>query len=248
MEQATQSRQSFLEVRLELLQNTGRGVSQSLLRRVSFRPVAPMNGVHTLEFANPRGVFDPEYAIRVDTPRVAKANASSFGGPNMGTVQPLNRMTAIGSSTETGPRTRVVEPSPPGDSSGMQSARITCRSSATAQGSGAPRDDFGTSCNSTTRTRPSTTYIHFAFCSATLSATHSPASLVPSDPPISCVVFFCRTASSTAASIFSASRVIPRCASIIAAVRIAPNGFAMFLPAIGGAEPCTGSNIEVFPG
>ncbi len=41
---------------------------------------------------------------------------------------------------------------------------------------------------------------------------------------------------------------IPRCASIIAAVRIAPKGFAMFLPAIGGAEPCTGSNIEVLPG
>ena len=43
-------------------------------------------------------------------------------------------------------------------------------------------------------------------------------------------------------------RVNPRCASIIAAVRIAPNGFAMFFPAIGGAEPWTGSNIDVFPG
>ena len=97
-----------------------------MLRRVSLRPVAPMNGVHTLEFANPRGVFDPEYAIRVDA-TVAKANASSFGGPNMGTVQPLNRMTAIGSSTETGPTTRVVEPSP-WLSVLYQSARITCRS------------------------------------------------------------------------------------------------------------------------
>ena len=28
-----------------------------------------MNGVHTLEFANPRGVFDPEYAVRVDAMR-----------------------------------------------------------------------------------------------------------------------------------------------------------------------------------
>ena len=35
---------------------------------------------------------------------------------------------------------------------------------------------------------------------------------------------------------------------IIAAVKIAPNGFATFFPAIGGADPCTGSNIEVFPG
>src|ERR1019366_1281748 len=34
----------------------------------------------------------------------------------------------------------------------------------------------------------------------------------------------------------------------MAAVRIEPKGFAMFLPAIGGAEPWTGSNIDVFPG
>ena len=43
-------------------------------------------------------------------------------------------------------------------------------------------------------------------------------------------------------------RSIPRYASIIAAVKIAPKGLAMFFPAIGGADPCTGSNIEVFPG
>ncbi len=39
----------------------------------------------------------------------------------------------------------------------------------------------------------------------TRSATHSPTSRVPSVPPMSCVVFFSRTASSTAASIFPAS-------------------------------------------
>src|SRR5258708_16912914 len=79
-------------------------------------------------------------------------------------------------------------------------------------------------------------------------ATHSPASRVPSGPPTSCVVFFCRTASRTAASIFADSPKNPKCASIIALVRIAPKGFAKFFPAIGGAEPCTGSNIEVLPG
>ena len=44
-----------------------------------------------------------------------------------------------------------------------------------------------------------------------------------------------------------ASPDIPRCASIMAADRIAPKGLAMFFPAIGGAEPCTGSNIGSMP-
>src|SRR4029077_9081324 len=44
----------------------------------------------------------------------------------------------------------------------------------------------------------------------TCSATHSPASFVPNVPPMSCVVFFCRTASSTVVSILSASFAIPR--------------------------------------
>ena len=33
-----------------------------------------------------------------------------------------------------------------------------------------------------------------------------------------------------------------------AADRIAPIGFATFFPASGGADPCTGSNIDVRPG
>src|SRR5580692_10404499 len=65
-------------------------------------------------------------------------------------------------------------------------------------------------------------------------ATHSPASLVPNAPPTSCVVRFCWTASSTAASILLASSVRLRCPSIIEAVKIAPNGLATFVPAIGG--------------
>src|SRR6266576_4396229 len=81
-----------------------------------------------------------------------------------------------------------------------------------------------------------------------LLAIQLPDSRVPSEPPISCVVFFWRTASSTAASILSASFVNSRCRSNMAAVRIAPKGFASFFPAIGGAEPWTGSNIDVLPG
>src|SRR6202034_60110 len=82
----------------------------------------------------------------------------------------------------------------------------------------------------------------------TRPAPYSPASRVRSVPPMSCVVFFCRTAPSTAASILSDSFANPKYPSIMAAVRIAPNGFATFFPAIGGAEPCTGSNIDVSPG
>ena len=42
--------------------------------------------------------------------------------------------------------------------------------------------------------------------------------------------------------------VRPRYSSISAADRIAPTGFATFFPAYGGADPCTGSNIDVRPG
>src|SRR5919108_285143 len=34
----------------------------------------------------------------------------------------------------------------------------------------------------------------------------------------------------------------------MAADRIAPRGLAMFFPASGGADPCTGSNMPVLPG
>src|SRR5437660_1433290 len=77
---------------------------------------------------------------------------------------------------------------------------------------------------------------------------HSPHSFVPKLPPTSGVIFFWCTAFSTVFSIFSDSAVRPKWASIIAAVKIAPIGLARFLPAMVGAEPCTGSNIEVFPG
>jgi hypothetical protein len=56
------------------------------------------------------------------------------------------------------------------------------------------------------------------------------------------------TALSTARSIAAASSGRPSVSSIRAAERIAPIGFATFLPASGGAEPCTGSNIDVRPG
>src|SRR6478672_7600428 len=79
-------------------------------------------------------------------------------------------------------------------------------------------------------------------------AIHSAASFVPKVPPMSDVVFLCCTAASTALLIRSDSWAKPRCSSIMAAVEIAPMGLAMFFPAKGGAEPCTGSNIEVLPG
>src|SRR5580704_943539 len=44
----------------------------------------------------------------------------------------------------------------------------------------------------------------------TFVATHSPASRVPSGPPMSCVVFFWRMASSTVASILAASLENPK--------------------------------------
>src|SRR5206468_2835920 len=71
---------------------------------------------------------------------------------------------------------------------------------------------------------------------------------VPSRPPMSAVALPLLTASATARSIAAASAWRPRCSSIIADDRIAPTGLATFRPASGGAEPCTGSNIEVRPG
>ena len=50
----------------------------------------------------------------------------------------------------------------------------------------------------------------------------------------------CSIASSTAAAASSS----PRCSSICAPDQIAPIGFAMPWPAMSGADPCTGSNIE----
>src|SRR5436305_8200544 len=57
------------------------------------------------------------------------------------------------------------------------------------------------------RIRESVRFAQDDSCLLTRSAAHSPASRVPSVPPMSEVVFFSRTAASTAASIFSASLV-----------------------------------------
>ena len=76
----------------------------------------------------------------------------------------------------------------------------------------------------------------------------SPTSRVPSVPPMSDVVRSFSTAHRTASSTLRASSAQPRCSSMSPALRIAPIGLATFLPATGGAEPCTGSNRLSRPG
>src|SRR5262245_18300648 len=71
----------------------------------------------------------------------------------------------------------------------------------------------------------------------TAFAIQSPASFVPSVPPTSFVVCPASIAASTASSIRTASSRQPSVSSISAADRMAPIGFAMFLPACRGAEP-----------
>jgi Dolichyl-phosphate-mannose-protein mannosyltransferase len=68
-------------------------------------------------------------------------------------------------------------------------------------------------------------------------STASPARVVESDPPASTVASPARTQAVTASSTRRAGASSPRARSIIAAVRIDPNGFAIPLPARGGAEP-----------
>src|SRR5262249_41220427 len=80
------------------------------------------------------------------------------------------------------------------------------------------------------------------------SQTALPTSRVPSEPPMSEVVWLDLMAEMTACSINLASSFNPRCSHIRDAVRIAPNGFAIFLPAMLGDEPCTGSNMAGPPG
>src|SRR5207302_1102478 len=73
-------------------------------------------------------------------------------------------------------------------------------------------------------------------------STASPAWAVDRLPPTSRVVSPFLIAAATAASIRSPTSTAPRCRAIIAALRMAPIGFTMPLPAMSGALPCTGSN------
>src|SRR2546423_9602347 len=75
----------------------------------------------------------------------------------------------------------------------------------------------------------------------------SPASTVESVPPASRVVSPAATHSRTARSTACAASAWPKYSSISAALRIAPAGFALDLPARGGALPCTGSKSETRP-
>ncbi len=76
----------------------------------------------------------------------------------------------------------------------------------------------------------------------------APACSVESCPPRSLVVSFAEIAARTASSISLLNVWKPRYSNIIAEVRIAPIGFAIPLPASGGALPCTGSNKRNFAG
>ena len=64
----------------------------------------------------------------------------------------------------------------------------------------------------------------------------------------SLVVSFAEIAARTASSTSLLNVWKPRYSNIIAEVRIDPIGFAIPLPASGGALPCTGSNNETLPG
>src|SRR5487761_2410166 len=80
---------------------------------------------------------------------------------------------------------------------------------------------------------------------ATNAANASPTSAVPAWPPMSRVRGPpSRSRVSTAATIAWPAAASPRCSSISPADQIWPIGLQMCLPAISGAEPCTGSNIE----
>ena len=70
--------------------------------------------------------------------------------------------------------------------------------------------------------------------------------LVEAVPPMSRRQVLARTPAParSRSTMASAAALAPRCSSIIAPDQIWPIGLAMFLPAMSGAEPCTGSNIE----
>ena len=76
----------------------------------------------------------------------------------------------------------------------------------------------------------------------------SPTARVPSSPPTSRVQRFSRIARATSRSMRASSSGWPRWARSIPTLKMAASGFARSLPASGGAEPCTGSNIAIPPG
>jgi trans-2,3-dihydro-3-hydroxyanthranilate isomerase len=84
-----------------------------------------------------------------------------------------------------------------------------------------------------------------AYAAATISASARPTSSVPAWPPMSRVRGpLSRSSVSMAATIAAAASASPSCSSIIAADQIWPIGLQMCRPAMSGAEPCTGSNID----
>src|SRR5208282_4735894 len=80
---------------------------------------------------------------------------------------------------------------------------------------------------------------------ASASATALPQVLVSAGPPRSRVRSFGSASTfSIALTMAAAASASPRCSSIIAPDQIWPIGLAMPSPAISGAEPCTGSNMD----
>src|SRR5207244_6938819 len=71
-----------------------------------------------------------------------------------------------------------------------------------------------------------------------------PTSVVEALPPMSRVRGPSTSTRSIARTMAPAASLCPRCSSIIAPDQIWPIGLAMFLPAMSGAEPCTGSNTD----
>src|SRR3954470_16121459 len=81
-------------------------------------------------------------------------------------------------------------------------------------------------------------------CARTASATAAPTSAVLALPFMSGVWGPSMITCSMARRMSSAACLCPRCSSISAPDQIVASGFAIFFPAMSGAEPCTGSKME----